>query len=207
MPSLVRLHKKFASDELDFIGVYGGGPGGETPEAASEHLKRRKIAIPALHDPKNAIAKAFGIPNVRPQAVLIDKAGLVIWRGDPRSELGKVLAPPEPKIEPVKIESLAEAKALPNGTTAVSTTFASFLWEGDQFQKAMRVLARNPQITHLSLKVKNTHWEKGNPLGVLREFKSLKSLSVDDNREGAGVNFYENFAAMKALEKIEFEFF
>ena len=106
-----------------------------------------------------------------------------------------------------KVKSPEDVEALPAGTTAISMAYATFLWKGNSFPETLRAVEARPDITHLALYIGSTHREKVDPLHALRQLQSLKSISVDDRREGAPSGLFEHIAAMKGLEKVEFMFF
>lgn len=78
LPTLARLDKQYRDRGVAFVGVFANAEDG--PATLPEHAKEYGITFPLLHDADHAAVKAFG-GTINPEAVVLDAAGNVVYRG------------------------------------------------------------------------------------------------------------------------------
>lgn len=119
------------------------------------------------------------------------------------------LAAPDQEAPPAKpflVSSVEEAKSLPEGTDSVEVNYVYGLRKGGRFVALMKVLAANPGIRHLRLELPNSSHVTNTDLEVLREFKTLESFDLEDDRDFGGDEILNQTMAMPQLRKVTFEF-
>lgn len=105
--------------------------------------------------------------------------------------------------KPFAVTTLVQAKSITPRATSVIVHYTWEMHKADQFTSIMTALARNPRIRHLTLRIPNSSHVKDEALDVLREFQSLESLELDDDRDWEASSVFEQVAAMKSLQQLK----
>ncbi len=82
-PHLVRWYSPWKERGLKVV-LVELGPATPRPEF-EEWISTNKIEYPALYDTRGELARRFGV-KAFPTAILVDRAGRVIWRGFPTKD-------------------------------------------------------------------------------------------------------------------------
>lgn len=109
--------------------------------------------------------------------------------------------------EPLLIKTVDQAKGLAAGTTAVYVDcYRLEKPKEDRFCSIMTVLAKNPEISYLKLRIPNSSRFQDNVLEVLRQFDSVETLELADARDYPSMKIFEQVAAMKNLKQVKLRF-
>lgn len=116
-PALRQLSLDFAEQKVDFVMIHADPH--LTPEQARKHATEYDIRWSVAIDPGNAVARQVQA-KVTPEAILIDRAGKVVYRGridDRVPEYGKKRVAPTREDLRVALSELLAAKPISVPTT------------------------------------------------------------------------------------------
>ncbi|MBC8065391.1 MAG: redoxin domain-containing protein [Chlorobia bacterium] len=77
-PELARIVRAYRPKNISFLFVYVDPA--HSGQQVQQHLREYKLGAPGIRDAKHSVIKAVGA-SVTPQAVVLDKTGLMLYRG------------------------------------------------------------------------------------------------------------------------------
>ena len=104
----------------------------------------------------------------------------------------------------VKIASLDDATSIATGTTSVFVDYDMAM--SKQFTQVMKALAATDQLGHLTLRIPNSSHVREENLEVLREFRSLTSLTLRDCRDWKEPTVFDHVGTLGGLQHLVLEF-
>ena len=81
-PHLVRWNSEYAPKGLKILYVYDDEGGSSPLDDVRAHVAAAKISYAVLHDPTGVAAGSYRV-NSFPRAFVINRAGKIVWAGNP----------------------------------------------------------------------------------------------------------------------------